>query len=82
MHKLEARAVIVERLRNFDLMSPFLTAADVADLVGWIESQDFIETCRAADADPVAVQRQFNGIVNKAFDQSLRSLPKPVGMGH
>ncbi len=74
MDKLIARAEIVERLRNCEMLGSFLTAHDVRQLVDWIESPAFMATCLAADADPVAVRSQFNTIVNRSFDGSLMAL--------
>ena len=74
MDQLVARAEIVERLRNCEMLGSFLTAHDVRQLVDWIESDVFLATCIAADADPMAVRNQFNTIVNRAFNDTLMAL--------
>jgi hypothetical protein len=73
--KLEARAVLAERLENFALASmSSIRASDVRRLVDWIESDGFLVTCADAQVDPMAIQAQFNKLVNKGFEQSLSML--------
>jgi hypothetical protein len=72
--KLQARAVLAEKLENFALVSNALRSSDVRQLVDWIESDGFLRTCADAQVEPMAIQAQFNKLVNKGFDNALSML--------
>jgi hypothetical protein len=72
--KLEARAVLAEKLENFSLVSNALISSDVERIVDWIESDGFLRTCADAQVDPMAIQAQFNTMINRGFDNALSML--------
>jgi hypothetical protein len=74
MGRLEARAVLAERLENFSLISMALRASDVTKLVDWIENGDFEQVCANAGADPFAVKRQFDKMINRGLTNALSML--------
>ena len=74
MGRLEAMAVLAERLENFSLISMALRASDVTKLVDWIENGDFEQVCANAGADPFAVKRQFDKMINRGLTNALSML--------
>ncbi len=71
MDEMIARAVIVERLRDFKGEAIFLTPAAVSRVSVWLQSDDFLKTCADARADPKAVTEAFNKICVRGLDDAL-----------
>jgi hypothetical protein len=74
MGRLEARAVLAERLENFSLISMALRSSDVSKLVDWFEDGDFERVCRIAEVNSFEVKRQFDKMINRGFDNALSML--------
>ena len=72
--RLLAQTEITERLQNFSLLASFtMTAADAKQILDWLDSQEFTETCRLAGADPVKVTGKFHSLIDEGSRENVRN---------
>ena len=71
--RLHAQAVITERLNNFWMLTGAMTAFDVKQILEWLASDEFAETCRLAGADPANVKGKFHDLIKKGTLENVRN---------
>ncbi len=71
--RLQAQAVITERLQSFWLLTGAMSAIDVEQLLEWLGSQEFAETCRLAGADPANVKGKFHKLIDEGNRNNVRN---------
>ena len=71
--RLQAQAVIAEKLRFFSLLvSMEMTAMDATKILTWLDSQEFAETCKRAGCDANAVAGEFHYLIEKGNFQNVQ----------
>ena len=64
--RLQAQAVITERLQNLSLLASVgMRASDATKILTWLESQEFLETCRRAGCDANVMAGKFHKLIDE-----------------
>lgn len=68
---LIARADISERLRRFDMLTSCMSAHDAEEVVAWLASEEFTETCQRAEVDAAKVAAKFHALIRKGINENV-----------
>ena len=72
--RLHAQAIITERLQGFWLLVGAMSAFDVEQILEWMASDEFAETCRLAGADPANVKGKFHKLIDEGNRNNVRNV--------
>jgi hypothetical protein len=61
------RSVIGERLRQFTFKTLAMNARDVREILDWLESDEFHQTCHKADLNADKVTAKFHELINQGI---------------